>query len=176
MREIVKGTFFWLATAGLLFAFWLLLNDTPAEPQVIVGMFVAVIGASATELVRRQRIANLRPRLRDVGALWRPLASVPGDIVRLVRALPAGRAEPVGRFRAIPFEPAGHRYGAPGDQSDAAGNARQALAELAGSFSPNTVVVGIDVDRRVLLVHQLLRDDAAADSIVPFAGAPEGTR
>jgi multisubunit Na+/H+ antiporter MnhE subunit len=177
MSRIAKGSLFWLSTAGLLYGLWLLLIDSPAEPAILIGAFVAAVGASASELARRQRIANLRFTIGGFAALWRPVASVPGDVMRLLRALPRGRHGPVGRFRAIPFDPAGDPDDDPETgHADAVGNARQAMAELAGSFSPNTFVVGIDVDRRVLLVHQLLPDDAAADSIEPFARAREGDR
>jgi hypothetical protein len=34
---------------------------------------------------------------------------------------------------------------------------RQALAEALGSFAPNTIVVGIDSERELILAHQLRR-------------------
>jgi hypothetical protein len=60
----------------------------------------------------------------------------------------------------VPFEPG---EGSPEDL------ARHALAEAAGSFSPNTVVIGVDVERGTLLAHQLLADeDDPARAIDPL--------
>jgi multisubunit Na+/H+ antiporter MnhE subunit len=51
-----------------------------------------------------------------------------------------------GGFRAVPF--------ACGAEDDAG---RFALTESLGSFTPNTIVIGIDDERHLLLVHQLHR-------------------
>jgi multisubunit Na+/H+ antiporter MnhE subunit len=155
----------WACTAGLLLAFWLFLVDTPEEPQVLAGLVVAAIGATGSELVRHQRIARARPRARWLARLWRPLASVPADLWRLGReagrAVLPGRVASRGRFRELPFR-AGHE--------DPVDVARRALAEAGGSFSPNTYVVGVDVERGTILVHQLVpREDRPADSIDPLA-------
>lgn len=143
-----------LLTGAALFALWLSLVDTREPSQVYAGLVVAAIGALGSELVRRQGIAGTRVRARWLLRLYRPLLSVPRDLARLtVAALAALRpgARPAGgRFRALPFAP-GH--GGPDDRG------REALAELAGSFSPNTIVVGLDRERGLLLVHQLVPEE-----------------
>jgi hypothetical protein len=53
-----------------------------------------------------------------------------------------------GSLRAVPFR-------AGGDDSSDAG--RRALAEGLGSLAPNTIVIGVDGERDLLLVHQLHR-------------------
>jgi multisubunit Na+/H+ antiporter MnhE subunit len=136
----------WTSTALALFAFWLLLVDTQEEAQLLVGAGVAMLAASIAELVRRQRIAQLRVRVRWLARLWRPVSSVPRDLLRLTVAIAPGR-HPASELRALPFDP---RVADPTD------NGRQALAELAGSFSPNTIVIGVDAERGLLLAHQLL--------------------
>jgi multisubunit Na+/H+ antiporter MnhE subunit len=141
----------WAASCAALFALWLFFVDTTEAPQLYVGIGVAMIAATGSELVRHQRIAMVRPRARWLLRLWRPVASVPGDLWRLVRAIARGLrgAPPDGRFREVPFDPGD------GDPEDLA---RQALAEAAGSFAPNTIVIGVDEERRTLLAHQLLTD------------------
>jgi multisubunit Na+/H+ antiporter MnhE subunit len=142
----------WAATALALFAVWLLFVDTREAPQLILGVGVAIIGATGSELVRLQRIAGVRPRPLWLGRLWRPIVTVPRDLWVLLRAAVSALAgrPPASRFRAIRFEA--------GD-SDPEDRARQALAESAGSLSPNTIVVGIDADRRELLAHQLVPEE-----------------
>lgn len=152
----------WLLTAALLFAFWLLLVDTREEAQIYAGIAVALVGAAGSELVRAQRIARVRPQARMLGRAWRPVASVPRDLALLVAAIwAAARGRPPhGRLRALPFEPGGE---------ESADNARRAAAEFAGSFSPNTVVIGIDERRKAILVHQLRPDtDDPESSIDPL--------
>jgi hypothetical protein len=66
-------------------------------------------------------------------------------MVELVRQLRQRRPER-GQLRALRFRAV---------DEDAYGRGRRALAELAGSLAPNTIVVGVDRRRRVILVHQL---------------------
>src|SRR4051794_29252185 len=129
------------------------LVDTREPPQVYAGLAVAALAALGSELVRRQGIAGTRVRARWLLRLYRPLLSVPRDLARLtataLAALRPGARPAAGRFRALAFD-AG---------SGAEGRGREALAELAGSFSPNTIVVGLDRDRGALLVHQLVPEE-----------------
>lgn len=155
----------WVCVAVALFGLWMLLVDTRESSQLIAGAVVAGVAAGGSEVVRRRRIARVRLRARRLLGLWRPLVSVPRDLVRLARALaPAlrpGSPPPRGRFRALAFD---------AGEEDPEDRGREALAELAGSFSPNTYVVGLDPQRRVLLVHQLVPEEEAraARSIDPL--------
>ncbi|HET9161849.1 MAG TPA: Na+/H+ antiporter subunit E [Solirubrobacterales bacterium] len=133
-------------TTAALFAFWLLLVDTHEEAQILVGVGVAMLAGSISELVRRQRIAQVQVRPRWLARLWRPVSSVPRDLLRLAVAVLPGQ-RPTSRIRALPFDPG---------VADPTDHGRQALAELTGSFSPNTIVIGIDAERGLLLAHQLV--------------------
>ena len=83
--------------------------------------------------------------------IWRPVAKVPLDIVlvsaealaQLVR-----RRAVRGQFRAV-------RFDAMGDTPE--DTARRALTDVLGSLAPNTIVIGVDQERGLLLVHQLRR-------------------
>jgi hypothetical protein len=59
-----------------------------------------------------------------------------------------------GEFRAVRFRAVART---PQDTG------RRALTEAVGSVAPNTVVIGVDADRGVLLVHQLSRQGDARD-------------
>lgn len=151
----------WVATAAIFFGLWLLLVDTVEAAQLYAGIGVAALAATGSELVRHQRIAGVGPQPRGLTRLWRPAAAVPRDLWLLVHQVAAalgGRA-PRGRFRELPFDPG---------EGTADDLGRHALAEAAGSFSPNTIVIGVDVERRTLLAHQLVADADPVRSIDPL--------
>jgi hypothetical protein len=140
----------------------MLLVDTREEPQLVAGAVAAAIAATGSELVRRRRGVPVRLRGRWLARLWRAGVSVPADLARLtvaaLRAAWPGAQVPRGRFRALDFEPG--RVGDEGDEeADPEDVGRYALAQLAGSFSPNTFVIGVDGERRALLVHQLVPEE-----------------
>ncbi len=141
----------WVASAVL----YLVLVDTVVLPELVTGAVIAAIGASGASLVRAQRRVVMRPRASWLVTLWRPLASYPRDFWTVTRAL--ARREPArGMLYALTFAPG---------TDDARSAARRVLGPTAGSFAPNTFVVGLDADRGLLLVHQLVPSpDPAADA------------
>jgi hypothetical protein len=141
-------------SVGFLFAgaLYLLLIDITDLPELIVGAGAAVIAATGFELAREQRtVGGLRARLHWLAHAWRPLVNVPGDIAAVsalaVRQLVRPR-NVNGVFRAVPFR-CGNDAGLE--------TGRRALAESLGSFAPNTIVIGVDAERELLLGHQLRR-------------------
>lgn len=78
------------------------------------------------------------------------MLNVPAHILLVGREAVAQCARPKaarGTFRAVSF--------AGGEQPEDVG--RRALSEALGSLAPNTIVIGVDTDRQLLLVHQLRR-------------------
>jgi multisubunit Na+/H+ antiporter MnhE subunit len=149
--RLLRLALVWAATWAVLAAVWLLLTDTRRFPELMAGVVAAAIAATGSELVRAQRIAEVRPRLGQLAHVHRAVARVPADLALLtVEALrQLSRPRRVrGAFLALRFE-------AGGDSAE--DTARRALAEAAGSLAPNTIVIGVDRDRDVLLVHQLVR-------------------
>jgi hypothetical protein len=142
----------WAAGFVLAGAFYLLLIDITSLPELIVGAVAAALAASAFELAREQQtVGGLSARLRWLGTLHRPMKNVPGDIAMLSLLAFRQLVRPKsvnGTFRAVPF-----RCG--DDQQLETG--RRAMAEAFGSFSPNTIVVGVDGEQELILGHQLLR-------------------
>jgi hypothetical protein len=136
----------WLVAA----AFYLLLIDTTDLPELLVAAGAAALAATGFELAREQQtVGGLRARMAWLARAYRPLRSVPGDIAGLTALAfrQLFRPQPVnGAFRAVSF-----RCGV--DQELETG--RCALAESLGSFSPNTIIVGVDVERELILGHQL---------------------
>lgn len=140
----------WCAGWAFAGALYLLLIDITSLPELIVGVAAATIAATGFELAREQKTAGgLRAHLGWLATLHRPLLKVPSDIavVSMLALRQLVRPRSVnGTFRAVPF-----RCGP--DQEIETG--RRALAESMGSFAPNTIIVGVDVDRQLLLGHQL---------------------
>lgn len=133
-----------------LAALWLWLDDTLVAPELVVGALCAAISATVAQFVLERAGPRLRLRWSWFRLVWRPLITVVPDLWRLTRVLAlslARRRTRHGRFRAVQFDAGSAR--SPYDTG------RRVLAKAAGSFSPNTYVVGIDADRDLMLVHQL---------------------
>jgi multisubunit Na+/H+ antiporter MnhE subunit len=140
----------WWVTSWLL---WIALVDNLHPSELITGAAIALVSATAAVAVRRQRLLVLRPRLRWLARLWRPLARYPGDMWLLVRALVRRDG---GAFAAIPVQ---------GGDDDPRSAAQRVLLQASASFAPNTYAVGTDYDEGLLLVHQLVPSaDPAADA------------
>jgi Na+/H+ ion antiporter subunit len=153
-RRALAWSLGWLIAAAL----YLLLVDITDLPELIVGAVAATLTATGMELAREQGVVGERIRLRWLSRMYRPLLKVPGDIalVSLAALRQLVRRDPhVGRFRAVSFACTGDRRQVSG---------RAALAESAGSFAPNTVVIGIDEEREMILAHQL-RPTGGRDAI-----------
>lgn len=153
-RRVVTWSLGWLAAA----AFYLLLIDTTQLPELIVGAGAAVLAASGLELAREQRIVGEGVRTRWLTRAYRPLAKVPTDIavVSLLAIRQLVRRDAVcGEFRQASFR-------GRGDGSRDAG--RRSLAEAFGSFAPNTIVIGVDTERELIVAHQL-RPTGGAEAI-----------
>jgi hypothetical protein len=131
--------------------FYMVLIDTVDPPELYAGLGAVLLAGVAYEAARRQKVAEARVSLRWLRRGWRVIASIPRQIAwvswQALAQLVAPR-EARGSLRAVPFR-------AGGDGSGDAG--RRALAEGLGSLAPNTIVIGIDGERDLLLVHQLHR-------------------
>ncbi len=137
---------------GFLFAgaFYLLLIDITDLPELYAGAGAAILAAAGFEAGREQGFAEMSSTPRLLLRAWRAFARIPPDVLRVCLAifqqLVHRRAER-GTLRAVPFD-----FGSPDSPRDAG---RRALAEALGSLAPNTIVVGIDPDRNLILAHQL---------------------
>jgi hypothetical protein len=152
----------WLLRWVLLMTLWLALTDTKNTQDVVAGLVVAAMGASAAALITRpgppntvsKSIAVLRMGPRR---LLRPFARLVLDTGLLAAALArrlAGR-EVRGSFRAVRYRPDAPRRSAAG----------RAVTELWGSLMPNRYVVGTDEEEGILLIHELVRTDEPIDPL-----------
>jgi hypothetical protein len=151
-------------TAGFVVAgaFYLLLIDITDSPELYAGAGAALLAALAFEAAREQGFAEVAVSPRWLAAAWRVLARVPADIWHVSLTAIAQLLRPRRRrgvLRAIPF-----KHGRVGQPRDAG---RRALAQALGSLAPNTIVIGIDPERNLILAHQLRRS-GGADNIDPL--------
>ncbi len=130
-------------------AFYLLLIDTPNDVELYAMVPIVLLAGAAFLVSREQDFSEAAIRARWLRHAGRIVGSIPVHIGWLcldaVAQLWQRRAER-GIFRAVPFA-------AGAEEPRDAG--RRALAEALGSVAPNTIVIGVDHDRRLLLVHQL---------------------
>jgi hypothetical protein len=145
----------WSSGWVLAAATYLLLIDITDLPELLVGAAAATIAAAGFALGREQYVVAETIRGHWLARVWRPLANVPADIAAVTLTALAQLVHPRstrGEFRAIRF-----RCG----EDEALEVGRRALAESLGSFAPNTIVVGVDPDRELILAHQLRRRGGA---------------
>jgi hypothetical protein len=141
------------AALGLLIGggFYMLLINTSSQPELEAGAAGMLLAAIAFEISREQGFVEAVISPRWLAGAWRVLARVPVHVALVcfeaIRQL-FTFAPRRGSFRAVSF-------GACDDDARDAG--RRALAEALGSLAPNTIVVGVDTERKLLLVHQLHR-------------------
>jgi multisubunit Na+/H+ antiporter MnhE subunit len=141
------------ALAGVVIggAFYLLLIDTVSLPELYAGAGATLLAGIAYEISREQGFAEASISPAWFARGWRVVVRVPVHVALVSREALAQLftlRQRRGVFRAVPFE-------AGGDGSRAAG--RRAITEALGSLAPNTIVIGIDPDRNLLLVHQLYK-------------------
>jgi hypothetical protein len=144
--------------------FYLLLIDTTSLPELYVLAGVALACGVAFELARELDFveASFSPRwlLRSWRLVWR----IPSDIFivcaeALVQLLRPRAAR--GVFRATDFKATANTPASTG---------RRAMAETIGSVAPNTIVVGVDAERGLILTHQLRRQGPPEDLDVTRLG------
>jgi hypothetical protein len=130
-------------------ALYLLLIDTTSLPELIVGAGAAALAATGFELAREQHIAGETVRLGWLRRMHRPFVRIIPDIgmVSFVALRQLVRRDArCGAFRSVGFACG---------EDEKLESGRRSLAEGFGSVAPNTVIVGIDGDRELLLAHQL---------------------
>jgi hypothetical protein len=147
VRRTLAFSIGWTFAAAL----YLLLIDITREAELIVGAGAALLAAAGFELARGQGVVGESLRARWLLRLYRPLLRVPADIAAVSAVALLGlvrRDAAAGVFRVAPFH---------GGGAEPADRGRRALAQAAGSFAPNTMIIGIDEEHDVVLAHQLRR-------------------
>lgn len=140
----------WLAWWAVLLSLWIVVDDSVAWDELAAGAGAAALGAVFAEAVTYQARTRIVVRRRWLLSALR----LPADVIRdtwivlraLVRTLITGQ-QPASDFREIPV-----RFGPVTPE----GRSRRALIVAGTSLAPNTFALGIDAERDVMVVHQLV--------------------
>lgn len=133
-----------------LMAFWVVLDYSLSLAELLVGAGVAALSALLVELVLYQAASEFRIRIKWVAHAFRLPRQLLHDTVTVLvvlwRRLISGQ-QPSSGFVEMP-----KAWGV----ESALGTTRRALLVAATSVAPNTLALGIDPERDVLVVHQLV--------------------
>jgi hypothetical protein len=145
-------------------AFYLQLIDTTSLPELYVLAAVALACGIAFQLAREQGFVEARILPWWLVRSWRLLVRIPGDLAIVSWEAFAQLVHPRsarGEFRVT-------RWSATEEVPEHTG--RRALAETVGSVAPNTIVIGVDAENGLFIVHQLRRHGGPEDLDVTRLG------
>jgi hypothetical protein len=155
VRHVLPWVAWWL----VLFWLWLLLAGEWNRVELVAAALAAAAAATLGEAARTLVHGGARVSAPEpVAAARIPLALVV-DFAILVRALALSvvRRQVVrGSFRTREIDAGG---------DDPAGRGRRAWLEYAATVSPNAYVVGIDRERGLALVHDLIPRRASEEPL-----------
>jgi multisubunit Na+/H+ antiporter MnhE subunit len=143
----------WLAWWIVLMSLWVALDDSLASDELLAGAGAAAIAALVAETACHQAALRLRVRAFWLLPALRLPEQVATDTVTVYRALwrKLTRGEdPRGGFVEEPVNPG---------EDGPAGIVWRTLLIGGRSLAPNTFVLGIDAERRVMVVHRLVAGD-----------------
>lgn len=151
-HHVLAHTLGWLTWWVLMMSFWVAIDDSFATDELLAGAGAAALAALAAEVITYQ--AAIRFLMRPGWLL--PALRLPADVARdtwivfaaLARML-ARRQPPHSDFTELPV-----RYG----ETSALGQSRRVLLTGGRSLAPNMLVLGIDAERDVMVVHRLVSD------------------
>jgi hypothetical protein len=130
---------------ALLEALWAVFVGTRQGTELIAGLGAAALGAGLVEVLRSRRLLAYRADLRLLAAAWKLPVNLAFDVALvtwvLIRAL-AHRRRVRGEWVHADFRTGG------GDL----GRWRRAFGAVAGTITPNAIVVDLDGERALLHV------------------------
>jgi multisubunit Na+/H+ antiporter MnhE subunit len=160
----------WVVWWVLLMAFWVWIDDSLALAELIAGAIVAAAGATVAEVVQYQAGSHIRVRAEWLAKVLQLPLQIAQDTVILLAALwrkVVSGIDPPSGFEVLPV--------APGDDS-AEAKTRRALILGAKSVSPNTYALGLDRERKLMIVHHLVMAGAGSGSGSPPRRGRQGWR
>lgn len=147
----VRATGWSIAVVALAFLAWMAFAGDLSLQEMELGAAGALVCGAASLLTWKAMGLSIAFDLRDVLELWRLPWNATRDAGAITWALAKDLLHP-GRagshLRAFPFR----------RQSGRRGRLRHVLAVAYTSITPNSIVIGIDAEQKLLLVHQIVPD------------------
>jgi multisubunit Na+/H+ antiporter MnhE subunit len=141
----------WLTWWVLMMSLWVALDDSLRSDELIAGAGAAALAAVAAVMVGHQAQTRYRIRAAWLLAAFRLPGQVAQETLIVFGALAAAiawrKAPSYGAFTELPV--------AYGDDTPL-GVTRRVLLTGAHSLAPNAFVLGIDAERDVMIVHELV--------------------
>ena len=131
-----------------LLGLWMIFVSMPKLDELLVGIGASLISAFADGVVKAKKFATFYPHLRLLALVfWEPWYALKGTgaVLRAFARRLQGKGSK-SQFRAVPFSSGGQ---------DPQSAARRALATILTTISPDTVVIGIDREKHLLLLHEI---------------------
>lgn len=158
-RRVLAVLVQWAACAG----FWLVFVGSFDLPELYGGALVAALATVASNVVLEDKIASFYAHPKWLALLLLLPKPIAVDSLRVLRVLARKLlygVHPESGLRMVPFEP---------DGDDPSSATRRALAIAYGTVPPNSIVLGIDRKRGLLVFHQL--DPAPLSPLLTSLGA-----
>jgi multisubunit Na+/H+ antiporter MnhE subunit len=143
----------WVISCAVFAVLWLLFVAKLERLEIAAGVIASAVAATAVVAVEHQRLASFHPKFYWLLQVWRlPWYAISGTAVLayvlFARIILRKDIQPV--IKAVPFD---------AGASDPQSAARRALAIAYTTFAPNFVILGIDLGRNLMLVHQVMSSD-----------------
>jgi hypothetical protein len=143
----VERLLFWFIYWALGFCVWLLFVNTTHIHELWMAGLSSAVAATACEAVRALPFADFRPRMSWLIQAWREPWYIVEGCASILWAFLKHLVKPEPSvLREVVFDAGG---------SDPESAARRALAIAYTTTPPNFVVLGIDLDKNTMLVHQV---------------------
>lgn len=140
---------------ALAFITWMAFVGNTSLQEMAVGAACAVFCAAASLLTWKAMELSIAFNLRDVLELWRLPWNVVQDAWTITYALALdllNMRRCGSHFRAVMFE----------EHSGRRGRLRHVLAVAYTTVTPNSIVIGIDDEQRLMLFHQIVPSEMSA--------------
>jgi multisubunit Na+/H+ antiporter MnhE subunit len=131
-------------------AFWVWIDDSIALAELLVGAGVAALGALFAEIAQFQAGIHLRVSLEMLSGAVRLPVDIARDLAVVMSAL--WQKVVIGKDPASGFAGVSVRR----TDNSSEGVTWRALIIAGASIAPNTIALGIDEDRDVMIVHHLV--------------------
>ncbi len=132
----------------ILFGLWMLFVSQTQTNEIVAGIAAALIGAVADGVLKAEGYAKFKPRFKWLllitWEVWYVLDGTWAIMVALLRHV-AGM-ESQAEFKAVKFNAGG---------DDAESWARRSLVTAYTTIPPNFIILGVDVEKNLMLVHQV---------------------